>query len=230
MITVPAGRHHDLVLEISDRPLAGELPDPDVTWRATSAAWEHEVPELHSTIADRDARHSYAVMRGLTSSGGGMAAAATMSLPERAEEGRNYDYRYAWIRDQCYAGQAVAAVGPHPLLDNAVGFVAERILADGPQLKPAYTVSGGAVPDERSLHLPGYPGGSDKVGNWVNKQFQFDALGEALLLFVPRPGTTGWIARTGRPSKPRSTRSRNEAGMLMPASGNWNRNAGPIRG
>lgn len=184
VITVPAGRHHDLVLEISDRPLAGELPDPDMTWRATSAAWEHEVPELRGTIADRDARHSYAVMRGLTSSGGGMAAAATMSLPERAEEGRNYDYRYAWIRDQCYAGQAVAAVGPHPLLDNAVGFVAERILADGPQLKPAYTVSGGAVPDERSLHLPGYPGGSDKVGNWVNNQFQLDALGEALLLFA----------------------------------------------
>ena len=184
MITVPAGGHHDLVLEISDRPLAGQPPDPDVTWRATSAAWEQAVPELPGTIADRDARHAYAVMRGLTSSGGGMAAAATMSLPERAEEGRNYDYRYAWIRDQCYAGQAVAAAGPHPLLDNAVGFVTERILADGPQLKPAYTVSGGAVPDERRLHLPGYPGGSDKVGNWVNKQFQLDALGETLLLFA----------------------------------------------
>ena len=33
-----------------------------------------------------------------------MVAAATTSLPERAEEGRNYDYRYVWIRDQCYAG------------------------------------------------------------------------------------------------------------------------------
>ncbi len=38
-----------------------------------------------------------------------MVAAATMSLPERAQEGRNYDYRYAWIRDQCFTGQAVAA-------------------------------------------------------------------------------------------------------------------------
>ncbi len=33
------------------------------------------------------------------------------SLPERADKGRNYDYRYAWIRDQCYAGQAAAALG-----------------------------------------------------------------------------------------------------------------------
>ena len=48
-----------------------------------------------------------------------MVAAATTSLPERAEAGRNYDYRYVWIRDQCYAGQAVAAAGPHPLLDDA---------------------------------------------------------------------------------------------------------------
>jgi GH15 family glucan-1,4-alpha-glucosidase len=183
-LTVPAGGHHDLVLEISDRPLASEPPDPDVTWRATSAAWDQAVPKLSATIADRDACHAYAVMAGLTSSGGGMAAAATMSLPERAEEGRNYDYRYAWIRDQCYAGQAVAAAGPYPLLDNAVAFVTERILADGPQLKPAYTVSGEPVPDERQLDLPGYPGGFDKVGNWVNKQFQLDALGETLLLLA----------------------------------------------
>ena len=47
-----------------------------------------------------------------------MVAAATMSLPERADAGRNYDYRYAWIRDQCYAGQAVAAGGADPLLDT----------------------------------------------------------------------------------------------------------------
>ena len=184
MITVPADRHHDLVLEISDRPLREGPADPDLAWPATETAWEQAVPQLPGTIADRDARHAYAVMRGLTSSGGGMAAAATMSLPERAEEGRNYDYRYAWIRDQCFAGQAVAAAGPYPLLDSAVGFVTERILADGPQLKPAYTVSGGPVPDERRLHLPGYPGSSAKVGNWVNKQFQLDAFGETLMLLA----------------------------------------------
>ena len=101
------------------------------------------MPQLGDTIAPRDARHAYAVLRGLTSSGGGMVAAATMSLPERAAQGRNYDYRYVWIRDQCYAGQAVAADGPHPLLDDAVRFVAQRLLEDGPKLKPAYTITGG---------------------------------------------------------------------------------------
>jgi GH15 family glucan-1,4-alpha-glucosidase len=114
-----------------------------------------------------------------------MVAAATMSLPERASAGRNYDYRYAWIRDQCYAGQAVAVTQPHPLLDDAVAFISDRVLADGAQLKPAYTIDGGPVPNERRLsRLSGYPGAADKAGNWVNGQFQLDALGEALLLFA----------------------------------------------
>jgi GH15 family glucan-1,4-alpha-glucosidase len=124
------------------------------------------------------------VLRGLTSGSGGMVAAATMALPERAEAGRNYDYRYSWIRDQCYAGRAAAVVGAHDLLLSACEFVSARLLSDGPHLKPAYTVSGGRVPDETTLDLPGYPGGGVKVGNWVNEQFQLDSLGELLLLLA----------------------------------------------
>ncbi|MGH9083507.1 MAG: glycoside hydrolase family 15 protein, partial [Acidimicrobiales bacterium] len=184
-LQLAGGNHHDLVLEIGDRTLPEQPATAGTAWSFTEAAWAAAVPSLDSALARRDARHSYAVLRGLTSAGGGMVAASTMSLPERADEGRNYDYRYAWVRDQCYAGQAAAAAGSFPLLDAAVAFIAERVLADGPGLKPAYRTDGGAVPDERRLtHLAGYPGGADKVGNWVNKQFQLDALGEALLLFA----------------------------------------------
>ena len=91
-----------------------------------------------------------------------MVAAATTSLPERAEAGRNYDYRYVWIRDQCYAGQAVAAAGPHPLLDDAVAL--RRRPAAGPRGPAAPRLHDhrwAAVPDQRTLNLPGYPGGHD---------------------------------------------------------------------
>ncbi len=45
------------------------------------------------------------------------------------------------------------------------------------------------MPGEESLRrLSGYPGGADKVGNWVNRQFQPDALGEALQLFAAAAG------------------------------------------
>lgn len=188
VLSVEAGDFHDLVLELSDRPLDDDPVDARRAWSATAEAWRRAVPSISGTIADRDARQAYAVLRGLTSSSGAMVAAATMCLPERAEEGRNYDYRYAWIRDQCYAGQAVAACGDYQLLDDAVRFVADRVLDDGPGLKPAYTVVGGSVPDERDLDLAGYPGGAAKVGNWVNKQFQLDAFGEALLLFAAAAG------------------------------------------
>jgi hypothetical protein len=181
---VPEGGRHDLVFELSDTALPDAVPDAARLWESTEASWSRAVPALHASIAPRDARHAYAVLRGLTSPGGGMVAAATMSLPERAEQGRNYDYRYVWIRDQCYAGQAVAVDGPHPLLDDAVRFISQRLLEDGPLLKPAYTTDGGPVPDERSLRLPGYPGGTDIVGNHANAQSQLDAFGEALLLLA----------------------------------------------
>ena len=198
-LTVPAGGRHDLVLEIGEGTLAGDPPDPDRTWRATESAWARNRPSLEHTIAQRDAQHSWAVLRGLTSTGGGMVAAATMSLPERADTGRNYDYRYAWIRDQAYAGLAAARAGAPDLLDAAAGFAAGRLLEDGPHLKPAYTVDGGPVPSEQSLDLAGYPGGTDKIGNWVNQQFQLDAFGEVLQLLaaagrLDRLSADGWRA------------------------------------
>jgi alpha,alpha-trehalase len=180
-ISLREGGGHTLVLEVSTRPL-GALPPARRLWEETEAHWADR-PTLADSWGRRDVQMSYAVLRGMTSADGGMAAAATTSMPERSEAGRNYDYRYAWIRDQCYAGEAAAKAHAWPLLDRAADFVAARLLDDGPTLKPAYTVDGGPVPDERSIDLEGYPGGGDKVGNWVNEQFQLDALGEALLLF-----------------------------------------------
>ncbi|KAB7847227.1 glycoside hydrolase family 15 protein [Streptomyces mobaraensis] len=198
-LTVEAGECLDLVLEIGDRRLPDRPPDPDALWRATEDAWHAAVPPLDGVVARTDARRAYTVLRGLTGSSGGMVASATTSLPERAEEGRNYDYRYVWIRDQCYAGQAVAAAGDTALLDDAVRFVTARLHEDGPRMAPAYTMDGRVIPDERELDLPGYPGGFDRVGNKVSGQFQLDAFGEALLLLgtaarLDRLDADGWRA------------------------------------
>jgi hypothetical protein len=198
-LTLDASRQHDLVLEISDQPLPEQPADAGQGWRATEKAWGNDVPSLDAGSAQRDTRRSYAVLRRLTSTRGGMVAAATTSLPERAEAGRNYDYSYVWIRDLCYASIAVAAAGAYPLLDDAVSFVAARQLEHGDRMAPAYTTTGGPVPDQRQLGLPGYPGGFDLIGNWVNRQFQLDAYGEALQLFAAaaradRLDTEHWTA------------------------------------
>jgi hypothetical protein len=198
-VRIGPGEQRDLVLEIAEEPLPEEPVDPDEVWHATESAWAREVPLLSASAAPRDARHSYAVLRGLTASSGGMVAAATTSLPERAEQGRNYDYRYVWIRDQCYVGQAAAVGEPLGLLDDAVRFVTARLGEDGPHLAPAYTASGGSIPEQQPLDLPGYPGGSDLIGNQVRHQFQLDSFGEALLLLAAadrhdRLDADGWKA------------------------------------
>ncbi|GAA1864079.1 glycoside hydrolase family 15 protein [Actinomadura bangladeshensis] len=181
------GESRDLVLELAEAGAAEPAPAPgaDALWEATEQDWRKAVPSCDDTIAPRDARLSYAVLTGLTSRAGGMVAAATTSLPERADEGRNFDYRYAWIRDQCFAGQAVAAHGgPPELLRGAAGFATARILADRGRLRPAYTVTGDPVPEQRDSALPGYPGARVVTGNRASEQWQLDALGESLLLLA----------------------------------------------
>jgi GH15 family glucan-1,4-alpha-glucosidase len=180
-LPLAAGETHDFVLALGGD---ATTPEPDEAWRATESAWKRRVPELTAVAGRRDAELALAVITGLTSSGRGMVAAATTALPERAEAGKNYDYRYAWIRDQCYAGRAAAKAGVTGPVDAAAEFVAQRLLEDGPRLSPAYTAGGGTVPREKKLPLPGYPGADARIGNHAAEQFQLDAFGEALLLFA----------------------------------------------
>jgi alpha,alpha-trehalase len=63
-LSLPEGGHHDLVLELSDRPMNGEPPDPGEAWAATEETWSAVVPDCADLIAVRDARHAYALLRG----------------------------------------------------------------------------------------------------------------------------------------------------------------------
>lgn len=199
-LALAEGQCHDLVLELSPAPVDGDPPDPGAEWDRTAAQWKRRLPRLRPGGARRDAAHACAVLHGLTSSTGAMMAAATTSLPERADTGRDYDYRYAWIRDTAIAGQAMAVAAPEAeVLDAWTRFLVERVLADGPELAPAYTSAGRQVPAPQSFGLPGYPGGHDVAGNQIRDQFQLDALGEALLLFAAmgrqdRLDAEGWRA------------------------------------
>ena len=182
-----AGSTIDLVLEL--QPASRELPpppEPDRLWQRTRAAWNEAVPRCVDMPARRDVRQSIAVLRGMTDpGGGGSVAAATTALPERAEAGRNYDYRFAWVRDVAYIGHAGAAVpGAEVMLADAVRWVSARLLEDGPETRPAYCCDGQSVPEPEHLGLPGYPGGSDVIGNQASKQFQLDLFGEALLILA----------------------------------------------
>jgi hypothetical protein len=77
VFSIDEGDHHDLVFELADTAPDAPLPAAQWLWEATEAGWAGAIPALDASIASRDARHSYAVLRGMTSAGGGMVAAAT---------------------------------------------------------------------------------------------------------------------------------------------------------
>jgi alpha,alpha-trehalase len=200
-LKVVPGEHHDFVAEFVCGLPPREPPDPDECWRLTEAAWRAAVPDCAHVIAGTDVARSLAVLRGMTDSDGATVAAATTSLPERNDADRNYDYRFCWIRDICYVGQAGAAIaGAEAVLDDAVRFVGGRLRAEKDHTAPAYLGNGDPIYPPAKLDLPGYPGGNDVVvGNRVREQFQLDLFGESLLLFAraascDRLDAEGWRA------------------------------------
>jgi len=115
---------------------------------------------------------------------GAIVAALTTSIPEAANSGRNWDYRYCWIRDAYYTVQALNRLGALDVLENYLSYLRNIVdQAEGGQIQPLYTVSGEARLDEWEAEaLAGYRGmGPVRVGNAAYTQAQHDAYGQIVL-------------------------------------------------
>lgn len=116
---------------------------------------------------------------------GAIAAAGTTSLPETIGGIRNWDYRYAWIRDAGMTGQAFVATGHHAEMQAFVNWIERTSAAhkqSGGELYVMYSVRGETVlPEEELSHFEGYRGSAPvKIGNEAASQAQHDVLGEIL--------------------------------------------------
>lgn len=116
---------------------------------------------------------------------GAIVAAATTSLPESAGGARNWDYRYAWIRDASMTLQTLwVAACP----DEASKFfswmatAAASQISHGEDLQIMFGIGGEHDLSERTLdHLPGWRGSTPvRVGNGAWRQSQLDVYGELL--------------------------------------------------
>jgi GH15 family glucan-1,4-alpha-glucosidase len=115
---------------------------------------------------------------------GAIVAALTTSIPEAANSGRNWDYRYCWIRDAYYTVQALNRLGALDVLEGYLGYLRNIVdAAEGGQIQPLYAVSGEARLDEWVADgLGGYRGmGPVRVGNAAYTQIQHDAYGQIIL-------------------------------------------------
>jgi GH15 family glucan-1,4-alpha-glucosidase len=114
---------------------------------------------------------------------GAIVAAPSCSLPEAVGQGRNWDYRYTWLRDASFTLYAFFQLG---LVDEASGFFGWLTnLGIGSRTRTIdnlYTVDGGRETDEHTLrHLSGYRGSRPvRIGNGAARQLQLDVYGEVL--------------------------------------------------
>ncbi|HPL64633.1 MAG TPA: glycoside hydrolase family 15 protein [Syntrophales bacterium] len=138
---------------------------------------------------------------------GAMAAAPTTSLPETIGGVRNWDYRYAWIRDSFQAAQALVSLGHKREAVELLDWMERVAGGSGRDRAPQimYSLHGGTDLTEKELeHLEGYRCSRPvRIGNGAAEQLQLEIYGElmdtayelALLGNVPEPGMMDFLAR-----------------------------------
>lgn len=114
---------------------------------------------------------------------GAIIAAPTTSLPEAIGEGRNWDYRYCWLRD---ASLSIAALMDLGYVDEGNAFLSWILRATKttrPEVRILYDVHGNSrLPESTLDHLEGYRSSPPvRIGNAAKDQLQLDVYGEILL-------------------------------------------------
>jgi pentatricopeptide repeat protein len=107
-------------------------------------------------------------------------------VPEAADSGRNWDYRYCWLRDSYYTVQALNRLGATRTMKEFLRYLFNLIAEfenDHEQLQPVYGISGLAeLTESRVESLEGYRGmGPVRIGNDAYRQVQNDVYGAVVL-------------------------------------------------
>ncbi|MFH1479387.1 MAG: glycoside hydrolase family 15 protein [Candidatus Omnitrophota bacterium] len=113
---------------------------------------------------------------------GALIAAPTASLPEIIGKGRNWDYRYCWIRDASMIVDLYARIGHLKSATRYMNFVLNRMLLKHDNISVLYGINGEKVLTEKILeHLSGYEGSRPvRIGNDAYRQKQNDLYGQLI--------------------------------------------------
>jgi GH15 family glucan-1,4-alpha-glucosidase len=176
------GDQHFVALAWGEQPPPCEWSEAaDHMWR-TEQFWRGWITQ--GVFPDHPWRtylqRSALTLKGLTyAPTGALLAAATTSLPETAHGPRNWDYRYAWVRDSTFALWGLYTLGLDREANDFFAFVQD---VAHEQLQVMYGVGGEQRLDESELdHLSGYEGAKPvRIGNAAFEQTQHDVWGAVL--------------------------------------------------
>lgn len=115
---------------------------------------------------------------------GGIVAALTTSIPECADSGRNWDYRFCWLRDAYFTVSALNRLSAVGTLEHYLLYLRNIVAhTEGRHIQPVYGVS--LEPDLREEIVPGLPGyrgmGPVRRGNQAAEHIQHDVYGHVVL-------------------------------------------------
>lgn len=117
---------------------------------------------------------------------GAIIASGTTSLPEHPGSGRNWDYRYCWIRDSYFTLNALIALGHFNEAEKYAHWIQDIVVKNNSNLQPVYTISGESEIKEKILPLKGYKNNTPvRIGNLAYIQKQYDVYGQMILSLEP---------------------------------------------
>jgi GH15 family glucan-1,4-alpha-glucosidase len=191
-----ASAHHRPAVLPGRSDSKARLAHTEAFWREWGSRAEYQGPWQDAVL-----RSVLALKLLVFAPSGAIVAAPTTALPEGIGGGRNWDYRYSWLRDATYTLDALFALGYH---DEAHAFFwwfrhASRLTQ--PRLEVLYRVNGSSRVPERELdHLAGYRRSRPvRIGNAAARQLQLDLYGSVLNSIWLHAGSHGDLgAETGR--------------------------------
>ena len=115
---------------------------------------------------------------------GAIVAALTTSIPEAPGTGRNWDYRFCWLRDAYFVIHALNRLGTTRTMESYLSFIGNIVEeANDADLRPVYGITRYTDMDERIVPaLAGFRGsGPVRMGNQAHLQIQNDVYGSVVL-------------------------------------------------
>ena len=182
---VSAGERVPFVMTF--HPSHCEEPEPvdaEVAVRETEQWWSQ-----WSSLSTYSGRYREAVQRSLIvlkaltyAPTGGIVAAATTSLPEQLGGGRNWDYRYCWLRDATITLYSMLLAGYTSEARAWRAWLLRAVAGSPSQIQVMYGIAGERRLTESELPwLPGYEDSKPvRVGNGAYNQLQLDVFGELM--------------------------------------------------